>query len=378
VATVALVRCESYDRAEVEDAVGRAVELVGRRERFFPEHSRVLLKPNLLAPRKRETRVTTDPEVVRALAAAAGRFAREVTVGDSPGIGSATRVARASGYTEALEGTGARVVDLGDPVRAQGIGFPSIEIARAAAEADSLVNIAKAKTHAMTGLTLAAKNLFGCVVGTRKAGWHLRAGDDHSKFARVIVEVAAAARAKLHVLDAVIGMEGNGPGSGTPRPMGFLLASEDATALDAIACDILGVPARAVPTLGAARDLGWGEAEAKRIDVAGDDSASFKSAFRRAHLKPAAPLGIHRFIPMPRVLARALRRLMTPRPVFDSALCRECNVCIEVCPAKCLVAKGGRAPAIDREKCIRCFCCQEACPHGAVAARGGWLGRMFR
>ena len=375
---VAIVGCASYDRAEVEDAVVRAIELLGGGERFFPAGSNVLLKPNLLSPRPRETCVATDPEVVRAVALAAGKLAGAVSYGDSPGIGSATRVARAAGYSTVMsaghdEGArAAELVEFTEPTPVPGIRFPKVEIAREVAEAGVVVNIAKAKTHGQMGMTLALKNLFGCVVGTRKAAWHMRAGHDREHFARMLVEVAAASRARLHVLDAVVGMEGNGPGSGSPRPLGFIMASSDAAALDRVACDILGVPSRAVPVIEAARRLGFGETDSARIDLVGDDPAQFGVR----DFKPATHAGLHRVLPLPRAAFRLLRKLLTSRPEFDRAKCRECRLCVEACPAKCLRLRAG-GPVVDRERCIECFCCQEACPHGAITAKSGWLARFF-
>ncbi|MHC4253413.1 MAG: DUF362 domain-containing protein, partial [Planctomycetota bacterium] len=316
-AAVAIVGCASYERAEVEDAVGRAIELLGGPERFFPAGAGVLLKPNLLGPRPRETCVSTDPEVVRAVASAARGVAGAVSYGDSPGIGSASRVARAAGYVEVMAGEGtagtAELVEFTEPTPAPGLRFPKVEIAREVAEAGAVVNVAKLKTHGQMGMTLALKNLFGCVIGTRKAAWHMRAGHDREHFARMLVEVAAASRARLHVLDAVVGMEGNGPGSGTPRPLGFILASDDAAALDRVACDVLGVPARAVPVIEAARRLGFGETDPARIDLLGDDPARF----RVRDLRPATQMGLHRILPLPRAAFRLLRRLLTARPAFD-------------------------------------------------------------
>jgi uncharacterized protein (DUF362 family)/NAD-dependent dihydropyrimidine dehydrogenase PreA subunit len=367
-ASVAIVACATYDSKEVEDAVLRAIDLLGGIERFLPRGGSVLVKPNLLAPRPREACVATDPEVVRAVVNAAKPLGGKISYGDSPGIGSAERVARVADYV----GIPAELVEFTDPVAAPGIRFPKVEIAREIAEADAVINVAKAKTHGQMGMTLAVKNLFGSVVGTRKAKWHMRAGHDRTHFARMIVEVAAASRARLHVLDAVMGMEGNGPGAGTPRPLSFILASADAAALDRVACDVLGVPARTVPILEAARRLGFGETDLARIDLVGDDPARF----RIGDFKPATQVGLHRVLPLPRVVFKLLRRLLTARPVFDLDRCRGCGLCVEACPAKCLRMRDGK-PVIDPEKCIRCLCCQEACPHGAITVKSGWLARVL-
>lgn len=372
---VAIVRCRSYDRHEVEDAVFRALELLGGFQRFVPKAGAgVLIKPNLLAPRPRECRVTTDPEVVRAVALEAERRGCDVSYGDSPGFGGAARVMAASGYTEIMADLKARPVEFSEPVGTQGISIRNIELAREVLSADAVINVAKAKTHGQMTMTLAVKNLFGCVIGTAKAAWHLRAGVDRSQFARILVEVAAAARARLHILDAVIGMEGNGPGSGTPRPFGAILASEDPVALDRVACDLLGVPEQAVPIFDAARRLGFGEPHLRKIELVGDDP----STLRVADWRLPVPKGLHRFVPLPEGVMRAAQRLFVPEPVFDAKLCSSCGLCVKACPPGCLRPRPQKPPAIDRRRCIRCLCCQEVCPQGAVGIRGGWLSRLFR
>ncbi|MBQ3988155.1 MAG: DUF362 domain-containing protein, partial [Ruminococcus sp.] len=54
---------------------------------------------------------------------------------------------------------------------------------------------------------------------------------------------------RLCLCDAVIGMEGNGPTQGTPRPIGCLLASKNGHALDAVAAGLIGLRTQDVPTL---------------------------------------------------------------------------------------------------------------------------------
>ncbi len=372
-AVVAVVRCADYDRGRVEDAISRALELLGGAGRFFPPGGRILVKPNLLGPRPRASCVATDPEVVRAVLTRAREFTDHLSYGDSPGVGSAKRVTRASGYTPIMHGAGASLTEFSNSTKIAGIRLKQIELAGECLQADTLVNVAKAKTHAQMGMTLATKNLFGCVVGTRKAAWHLRAGHDRRQFARMLVEVAAAARARLHVLDAVVAMEGNGPGAGTPRPVGALLASDDPVALDRVACELLNVPPRAVPVFAAASDLGFGVTDLARIEIVGDDL----SVLRVRDFKAAAHVGLPRILPLPRAVMLLVRRLLTSRPEFNAKLCRECGLCVRVCPPKCLRLSGGR-PVVRRAECIECFCCQEVCPCGAITARAGPLARLLR
>ncbi|MCP6623436.1 DUF362 domain-containing protein, partial [Klebsiella pneumoniae] len=86
------------------------------------------------------------------------------------------------------------------------------------------------------------KNLFGAVVGTAKAGWHLKAGADRELFARLLLEIYLLRPPDLNIVDGIVAMEGDGPGSGDPRPMGLILAGANAVAVDVVAAELAGIP----------------------------------------------------------------------------------------------------------------------------------------
>ena len=394
---VALRRCDSYERMRVRDAVSSAVELVGGMAKFVRPGARVLVKPNLLYPRPAESAVTTHPEVVRAvveLAREAG--ASEVMVGDSPGLAKASTVARACGLTAALEGTGARVVELDQPLEVKGEAFPKLALSEVAIRADAVINVAKAKTHVCTGLTLSTKNCFGFVPGIRKSQWHLRAGRNERMFCRLLVDVARTVGPGLSLVDAVVAMEGNGPGSGTPRPVRAVLAGENAVAVDLAASRLLGFSRAELPVERAARELSAGPSEMKEIEILGDDFRTLAvKDFRRAarhdvRFSTRAPgfvIGLLRRYATPAhsraqlqlppgFVIRFLQRYATPQPVIDPRACRLCGQCAEICPPKAMTLSE-EIPVVDDKECIRCFCCQEICPSGAISASEGLLARIF-
>lgn len=361
-ATVAVVRCRSYERAEVEDALARAVALAGGLPAVKPGGT-VLLKPNFLYGAKRERIVNTDPEVARAAATLfRGRDVR-LALGDSPAVESAKRVFRVCGMAEAFEGIDLETVEFSDGVAAQAARIRGLRIAKEALEADAVINLARLKTHGMMGMTMAVKNLFGCLSGLDKGRAHLRAGEDRKGFAGIVAGVAHAVNAPLHVLDAVVAMEGNGPGSGTPRPLGVLLASTDPVALDRVACDLVGFPAKEHLVLDAARALAWGETDLGKIERVGDPLEEF--AVR--DFKPARRASQLSFLPLPRFAVRLLRRFLAPPPRLDASRCRACGRCALACPASAL-SISGRTLCLDRNACIRCHVCQEICPEGALSA----------
>jgi uncharacterized protein (DUF362 family)/Pyruvate/2-oxoacid:ferredoxin oxidoreductase delta subunit len=374
---VAVVKCPDYGRATVERAVDRLLDLLGGIGPLIPSGAGVLIKPNMLAAHSPEAAVTTHPEVLRAVTRRIIEAGGRVTLGDSPGIGSFASVAAKTGLAQVAEELGVRAEPLDDPVevpRPAGARFRRLRLARRAVEAEVIVNLPKVKTHQQMFLTLAVKNLFGCVAGREKIAWHLSAGRDAALFARVLVEIGAALRPGLNLADGVVGMEGTGPSHGEVRPFGFLAASTDAFALDAALTRLLGFRTEDVPLFAAAEaaradgmDLGAGDWDA--VDWLGDPP----EAVAPGRVKP--PI-MGRLMFVPPFFARRLRRFLTVRPRIQAEVCRACGVCVASCPAQAMKIID-RKVQIDDTLCIRCFCCQELCPHDAVRVRRGLWARLF-
>jgi uncharacterized protein (DUF362 family)/Pyruvate/2-oxoacid:ferredoxin oxidoreductase delta subunit len=369
---VSVVRCAQYDRVTTGAAVAEAVGLLGGIRAFIRPGDRVLLKPNLLKARPPEDAVTTHPEIVRAVI----RLVREADgiplVGDSPGIGDLSSVSERTGILGVVKEEGAAFADFDTAVAVKNGGrFQRLEIARAAVEADAIINLPKLKTHGMTVMTGAVKNLFGCVPGKRKVQWHFNTGVDHRAFARLLVELSAAVKPRLTIMDAVVAMEGNGPGSGDPRTVGLLLAGRDPVAVDVIAADIVGLQPAQLPVIRAAMDAGIGEARPDRIRVLGEllDAVRVRNFI--------VPPREHTEWQLPEWSRRLLKDALTTRPVIDHGVCIQCGMCQKDCPRQAIAEQDGHL-VIDHRNCIRCFCCQEFCPQGAITVGKGWLLRLAR
>ena len=187
---------------------------------------RVLLKPNLLSGKPPETAVTTHPIILEAMIQILLDRGCKITVGDSPALHPFARVIKKTGLSPLGKRYPIQFQDLDTPVVIDGIKggiYQSFEISRHCFETDYLLSLAKFKTHSMMGLTLSVKNLFGCIPGRRKAAWHLAIGKNRKLFARMLAELAAVISADFYIIDGIVGMEGNGPGNGTPIPLGVLL-----------------------------------------------------------------------------------------------------------------------------------------------------------
>ncbi len=381
---VALVACGSYDPAEAYAAVGRALGLLGGAERFVAEGERILLKPNLLVSSAPDAAVTTHPALFEAVARHLAEAGARLSYGDSPGFGRPEAVARRAGLAEVAERLGVPFADFtnGRQVSApEGRLIKQWFIAEGVLAADGIVSLPKLKTHALTRMTGAVKNQFGCIPGVRKGEFHARM-PDMERFCRMLVDLCAFLAPRLYVMDAVVAMEGNGPRGGDPRPLGVVLLSEDPVALDATASRLIGLDPALVGTVVAGGEAGLGRWHAEEIELLGDPPEHFAPGEFAANRRTGSTTGVGVGGPV----GRLVRDLVAPRPVIVEERCTRCGTCVEVCPvdpkAVDWVAdetRSGRERAVpehDYRLCIRCYCCQEMCPERAIEVEVPLLGRL--
>ena len=363
---------ESYRPEVLGPAIRRLLNPLGGMGAFVRPGERVLLKPNMLAAREPERAVTTHPALLREVIGQVREAGGIPLVGDSPGVGGIRRVAERSGLLAVIEESGAELVPFDATVTVRGGGlFREFAVARPYLEADRLINLPKLKTHEMMTMTCAVKNLFGAVVGAAKAGWHLKAGADRELFARMLLEIYLLRRPDLTIVDAVLAMEGNGPGSGDPRHAGLLLAGTNPVAVDVIAAELAGIPKKLLWVERAAECLGldgWDRAAIETRGVAVEEAKL--PPFRLPHLSDVQ-------FGLPRFLKNRLRHYLTSRPCEIPGACRLCGICRDACPPGAIAIRDGRLH-FDYHACIRCFCCRELCPEGALGVRDGALMGIIR
>ena len=229
---VALQRLAPDDRSAVAQALPRLLDRAGLASSFSLRSAHVLVKPNLLTA---TPLACTSPVVVAAVCRWLLDQGARVRVGDSPGFGTATAVARQTGLAEALRPLGLRVEALSAPRPLElplRRGGPVVfGVARAALESDVIFSLPRVKAHSQMRLTLAVKNLFGCVCGLRKALIHTRQGQDPDFFADCIAALWAGLPPVAAVADGLTAMHVTGPSRGRPFPLGLLGASPSAVAL---------------------------------------------------------------------------------------------------------------------------------------------------
>lgn len=247
--SVAIVRCENYEQAMVDLAVEEACLAAG-----MPAVAgkRVLLKPNVLSDAREDRCITTNTAVVRAVIHLLKKQgAREILMGDSPGLQGLAFVPRACGLDKVCKDEGIRWVDFTQNPRARLIPYTrgkSLPLAGILSEVDLLFSLPKLKTHQLMYSTGAVKNLFGLVPGLHKSPCHVMF-PTRELFASLIVGILSLAKPSFSLMDGIIGMEGPGPANGKPRHMGLILASKDALALDWAQAIVMGYDPLSIPII---------------------------------------------------------------------------------------------------------------------------------
>ena len=378
IATVSFTACPDYRAASacLTDLFGP----LGGLSRFVQPGSRVLIKPNLLSDRPPDSAVVTHPLLVQAIVRAVRDCGGRPAIGDSP--------ASALKFASVLEKTGYRALceDEGVPVvrfEESGSRFVSrngfsIPMAAPVLDADVVINAPKAKTHVLTTLTAAVKNMYGVIPGYRKAMFHKQFPSSR-EFGRLLAAVTRAVPPTLNVLDAVTGMQGNGPSGGNPVHLGFLAASEDAFALDMALCRVLGVRTETVPYLAGLKAAFGGDDGATPPDGAADIRIRLAGT-PASTLCPAGGFevpGTARARLIPARLVKLLGPLIWIRPRMNER-CIRCGQCVRACPASALALESAGPPRLYPERCIGCCCCHEVCPVKAVDMRQSPLLNLLR
>ena len=377
------VPCADYAGAEA--ALRGAVERMGGIGRFVRPGERILLKANLLRPSPPEAAVCTHPAVVGAMAKLVREAGGAAVIADSPGgalqkeavlrnlyekTGMAQAARQAGG--EVCLDPSARLVAL-----PEGQVLHQAEIIAPALDCDGCFDLCKMKTHVFMGMTGAVKNSFGLIPGLTKVGFH-GSHPDQARFAQVLLDLIGFMKPRLSVMDAILAMEGEGPGaSGTPRQVGLLLLSDNPLALDVIAGEIMGLPRSRNPVLLAAEGRGLSPTRWEEVELVG---AKLEDLRIPDYKFPAnVRSNLMEFLgPLTGAAGGLCKGLLSQTPRVRTNVCVGCAICKNACPGKAITMTGpGGKAKVHPSSCIRCYCCHELCPHKAVELKRSWLGRLL-
>lgn len=347
------------DYSSCREAVERAFEI-------FPldvKGKKVLVKPNALRKSKPEEGIVTHPALVRAVVERLESLGpSKIIVGDNPGLfsyGDNEETFRESGLMEASKGyyvnIGKQAVEVGFNPRFS----EKVKVSKAIMEADVLISLPKFKTHGLTVVTGAIKNSYGFLPGAQKARLHLLAGSPE-RFHELIVDVFSIRVPDLIVVDAVVGMEGNGPASKDLREIGCILASDNGVAMDATIARMMGLEPQRLPFICTAAQRGLGSYATESIEIVGE--LRTLENFKLPDSAGGAVAGTAQ-------VADLMLQRTKMRPKADPALCTGCGTCVDHCPAGALSLVAG-LPTVNIGSCITCFCCQEICPERAIHLTG--------
>lgn len=327
---------------------------------------KIMVKPNLLEYRKENDPATVHPALLTGLC----RYLHEagasaIAVIENPAVRTAGAIVESMDIMpelEKLKVTVKNCTDYRKVTMPENCCYRQLEIAAEYQNFDLVIDFAKAKTHAMMTLTGGVKNLFGLVRGSERLAWHLAVGRNFDSFADMLLDLYLLVKPQVTLLDAITGMQGNGPGSGDPVQLGFLCASDDALALDASVARILGVTD--TPVLRQARLRGL----LPEFQECGE-----VPPIRTIVLPEPPEKRLEWGVYFPVRLRKLLRSMLLSRPSVDRGKCISCGLCAAKCPPQTLKIVNGR-PQFDYPGCIRCFCCQEFCPVGAITVEQSfWL-----
>ncbi len=362
-ASVAIHRCPDYRSQSVEAALADILRDLGGMDRFIAPGDTVLLKPNLLSPRPPEQAVTTHPSLVAAVArvclqAGAGM----VWLGDScAGDHDDRELWQRTGMTAALAGLPVEFKSFNRAVATRPLGASQAPVPVWLDQVDKVISLPKLKTHALTLLTCAVKNMYGMIAGSAKSAYHATHPSPRA-MSRFLAEVFAEFKPDLTIVDAVIAMEGDGPANGRPKPVGLLLASPDAVAVDAVCAGFLGLQPQQIPLLAETARRGCGIIDHARIDILGVRPEELTGI----RLRPSVGRLLMR---IPEPVFKIATRLIKCQPIIDHALCIRCGICQKICSRQAIKPDRHGNLRIDPARCIVCMCCAESCPRHAVATR---------
>ena len=380
---VFVASCPDYGQAEA--CIRALLEQMGGMGRFVRPGERIVLKANLLRAAPPESAICTHPAVVEAVAKLVKEAGGTPVICDSPGGALHKEAVLRSLYekTGMAAAAAAAGAELSMDSSTRTVSLPEGKVLRQAeiitpvAEADGVIDLCKMKTHVLMSMTGAVKNLFGVIPGLSKVGYHAT-HPDHATFADVLLDLTGYVKPRLSLMDGILAMEGDGPGSsGTPRQAGLLLAAANPLALDTAAGAIMNLPRQDNPVLLAAERRGLTPCRMEDVELIGGTVEELRMADYK--FPASTKSNLMDFLgPLARPAERLCKKALSQTPRIDGAKCVGCGICAKSCPGQAIAMTApGKKARISQNACIHCYCCHELCPQKAVELHQSWLGRLL-
>ena len=249
---VLLERCV-YTRVALSELLERMAPFLGIAKNLAGK--RVLLKPNLISAYG-PALACTDPRFISAVARWFVDNGAIVRIGDSPAFGSAAAVLKRLRVHAELIGLGVQVVEFATPRVFTLYDDIRVNVAAEALDCDLMVNLPKIKAHNQMYMTIAIKNIFGTVKGLQKSLLHMRYGDTHRRFAKIILGLVDLLPENITIADGIEAMHISGPLHGKPLFLQCVAGSCNPLAVDTAILSALELTPEMSPL--------WLEAERKK------------------------------------------------------------------------------------------------------------------
>lgn len=369
---ISLIKCDDYNK--VNNAVKEAVNLLGGISAFIKPSEKILIKPNLLAPKDPSKAVTTHPEIVRAIIKLVKEVGAVPVVGDSPGgdvrdiknLWKVTQMEKVCSEEKVelmnFEAACSKKFDINDK------NIRRVNFSNVALDCDGIISLPKLKTHTLMSFSAGIKNLYGLVPGLMKVEYHKYASKNKD-FADLLTNIYLFFKSKIRftLVDGILSMEGNGPSAGEVRKTDLIAASCDAAVLDAYLLDMLGYDISNSDIL---KNLKMTKSVFSTVEILGEKRGSF-------NLKEFKFPSVRKLDLFPKFIIRIFGKFLWIKAAVNEKICMRCMLCIRSCPAGAIRPEINQYPHVDAKKCISCFCCHEMCPHKAIIFKKSIFAKIF-
>jgi uncharacterized protein (DUF362 family) len=224
-----------YNGDMVKD-IKESMELIGIHDKVVDKS--IMIKVNACRPGYAPGQVT-NPEFLKATIEILKEYTSDITVCEADGQRFSAWVAlEKSGLKKATLEAGAKVINLSEAERItvkvpNHLHFETLELPEPLINTDVFIDMCLMKTHKLTDVTLGLKNLFGCIPYYDRVLMH-------KYIHELLPDAASVLKPDIALMDAIVGMEGDGPIAGIPKRLNLILCSDNVVALDYVAVQIMG------------------------------------------------------------------------------------------------------------------------------------------
>lgn len=372
---VNIYKCQNYEYENIKKAMDQTIASFDVLKNI-KKGTKVVIKANLVSAMKPENAVVTHPLLLKYLYDYLINKGASVVIGDSPS-GMFTETALNNIYkATTLNELG---LNLNHNFNKVSTTFKDAEVLKIfdydefLKDADIRINFSKLKTHAMMGMSASVKNLFGCIPGTTKLEYHYRF-PNHDDFANMLIDINEYFKMDVNIIDAIVGMEGNGPTMGNPRDIGCILSSTNPYALDYIASKLININYEKVNTI--QQSINRKLFNTENIKINDDIEKYIVKDFKLIDNNQSLEFYSDSNNLFYKAVSKVTNKLFENKPDVIKKKCISCGKCMRNCPKQAIKMVNGY-PVIDRSKCIKCYCCQEFCPKGAMVLKTSKVAKIL-